>query len=573
MLFGRSSQQRDGSPLNPQNPAGAQGMPQGGYAGGPQGLNQMPQQPQAAPWNTASGYPSQPAGTGYAGYTPGKTQQAPASYAEGGNGWSGYPQAAPGYAREGYPGAAQSYGPQGQNYYPAGQAYAGQGQNYTAPGQGYAGQSGGFAPGPGYTAPGQSYTAPGQNYPQPGQGYGAGQGGYSYTSPGAAQGYGAPAGYPQGQAGYGYAQMGRNQMPQQPQPQGPDYGRQIPLNGGGYVPPAVPVRKQPFRFQPWMLLAAGAVLAAIGGCGLLIPGMQVLKIAFLVLAVAAMAVLWIQKEWTTRNQRICATTVFGVLSLITALSFLPAPQDQTRNAGSPSNAAETAQPSGGGTAAGAVIDPQTGSVISAVNQSAPTATPAPTQSDSATTDRLEDFFRYWSANRQDEMLTLCAPSWQSSVDNPKTALFGLLANRTPLDYTVEKISGTVDDTSRTVTVTSTMDRNNGKEPVKYRLGVLMVRQGDTWFVDPQSLKTYERDETPDPSITEAPTPTPEPVVNAATVLYYNADGGQKYHLDQNCKSIHAKYLPLKNHFTYGEIDKKEYSKLTPCNVCGAPLRP
>ena len=158
------------------------------------------------------------------------------------------------------------------------------------------------------------------------------------------------------------------------------------------------------------------------------------------------------------------------------------------------------------------------------------------------------------------------------MDNPKTALFGLLANRTPLDYTVEKISGTVDDTSRTVTVTSTIDRNNGKDPVKYRLGVLMVKEDGQWYVDPKSLKTYENAETPDPALEPTPTPTQEPAASPNTVLYYNPDGGSMYHADPNCKSVHAKYLPLKGHFTYAEVNDGKYAELYPCNVCAAPLR-
>ena len=56
------------------------------------------------------------------------------------------------------------------------------------------------------------------------------------------------------------------------------------------------------------------------------------------------------------------------------------------------------------------------------------------------------------------------------------------------------------------------------------------------------------------------------------MLYYNANGGKLYHLDQNCISIHAKYLPLESYFTYSQINDKPYSDLEPCNVCGAPLR-
>ena len=594
MLFGRNSQQQPAAPAGggqatqgygaqptgsygaqapgnfgaaPQGSYGAQGnygavpqgsygaVPQGNYGAAPQGsYGTAPQGNygaasqgqsafnQAGPWSGATGYPSQPAGTGYAGYTPGTAQQAPASYTEtggyrmpgqqaygqGGNTWAGYPQA----GQQGYT------APQGGAYPP---------QNAAGSGYGY----------PPQNATGQNYAYPPQGQNGPGYSYPAQTQGYSYSPQG--QGYG-----PGGAQGYSYAPMGRNRQPAQ------EMGQQIPLNGGGYVPPAVPVRKQPFQFKPWMLIALGAALALLLGVGLFLK-MPALQWAFIVLAASSIGVFWV-RPLVPANHRLSYTIIFGVLilvALLSALGFLQPRQDTTRNPAQP--AAATAQP--GGSGSGAVIDPETGNVISSVAQAAATPTPTPVADDTSTTDRLETFFRYWSANRQDEMLTLCAPSWQSSVDNPKTALFGLLANRTPLDYTVEKVSGTVDDTSRTVTVTSTMDRNNGKEPVKYRLGVLMVREGDTWYVDPQSLKTYEKEETPDPSITEAPTPTAEPLVNSATVLYYNPDGGTKYHLDQNCKSTHAKYLPMKGHFTYGEINDEKYASLSPCNVCAAPLRP
>ncbi len=145
-----------------------------------------------------------------------------------------------------------------------------------------------------------------------------------------------------------------------------------------------------------------------------------------------------------------------------------------------------------------------------------------------------------------------------------------MANRTPTDYSVEKITGTDEDMSRTVTVVSSMDRNNGKPVSKYRLTVIMIREGDEWYVDPNSLKTYESAETTEPVSTT--TPTAQPEANANTVLYYNPEGGTKYHLDQNCVSTHAKYLPMKGHFTYDQVNDSKYASLSPCNVCAAPLR-
>lgn len=56
------------------------------------------------------------------------------------------------------------------------------------------------------------------------------------------------------------------------------------------------------------------------------------------------------------------------------------------------------------------------------------------------------------------------------------------------------------------------------------------------------------------------------------ILYYNPDGGSKYHVDMNCPSTNPKYLPFKGQFTYAELNDGAYKQLTPCNVCDAPLR-
>ena len=138
MLFGRSNQQQaqgaNGAAENMQ-PAGT------GYGA----------QPQASPWQTAGGtplaggYPSQPAGNGYAGYTPGQdagqaggwaqgaSAQGMNPYAQGGiRQPSGYPQAGAGYST--YPQAGQPYGGQaGQGYGGQAQPYGGQTPRYSAP--------------------------------------------------------------------------------------------------------------------------------------------------------------------------------------------------------------------------------------------------------------------------------------------------------------------------------------------------------------------------------------------------------------------------------------------------------
>ena len=41
----------------------------------------------------------------------------------------------------------------------------------------------------------------------------------------------------------------------------------------------------------------------------------------------------------------------------------------------------------------------------------------------------------------------------------------------------------------------------------------------------------------------------------------------------NCSGVKSQYLPLTGDFTYGDLEKDEFKKLTPCSSCGAPVRP
>lgn len=353
-------------------------------------------------------------------------------------------------------------------------------------------------------------------------------------------------------------------------------GRQIPLNGAGYVPQPVPVRKAPFQLKDSWLALVSAVLLILFGAGMFGPGLSALKWVFLALTAVCGAALWI-RPMTAGNKRLSFTIIFGALCLVTAVSLVTGGNARSGgNGGQPSGgtqpaAQQTANAGGTGSmSAGVVMDAQSGEQI----QSIPAETPSPTpdgQNDTATVDRLESFFRYWNANQIEQMLTLCSPSWQSEQENPTASLFALMANRSPKELTPENITGTNDDSSRTVTVTVLMDRNNRKDPIKYRMNVIMVKENDQWYVNPQSLKSNDKMETETEDVT-TPTPSPTPLASGATVLYYNTEGGTKYHLDPNCKSLHEKYLPMKGHFTYAEVNDPAYASLSPCNVCAAPLR-
>lgn len=54
-----------------------------------------------------------------------------------------------------------------------------------------------------------------------------------------------------------------------------------------------------------------------------------------------------------------------------------------------------------------------------------------------------------------------------------------------------------------------------------------------------------------------------------TVYWINPEGGSRYHLDQNCRSVHPKYLPLSFSITEEELEKEPYRQFLPCDVCGS----
>lgn len=210
----------------------------------------------------------------------------------------------------------------------------------------------------------------------------------------------------------------------------------------------------------------------------------------------------------------------------------------------------------------------------------PTETPSPVSGPSEAEKRLGLFMNLWSVNNTTEMVHLVQPSWCSAQENPSMALFMVLANRTPEDFTIEDISGTETDNSRTVTMRATINKNTGKAPSIYRFMIMMVKEGGEWYVNPNSLATNdEQAAATDENVvktqsvglaTEAPRTTVTPPPPASTSLYYNM-GGNSYHMDPNCPSVNADNLPFDVTFSYGELKEvKNANGLVPCLRCGAP---
>lgn len=192
--------------------------------------------------------------------------------------------------------------------------------------------------------------------------------------------------------------------------------------------------------------------------------------------------------------------------------------------------------------------------------------------------KLENFMEKWRKGIIADMVEYTPPSWrEAQEDSASQQLFWKFAQK-PLNDWRQMSAPTGTDTSTARTITIEADILYGGEQRTYQYDAIVLFENEGWYVDPDSLSSgvlrTASPPTPDPNATPEPTPepTPTPAPSSKTKLYYNKDGGKRYHADSECYTVESKYLPLAS-FTYGDIEKSPYSKLTPCDKCDAPPRP
>lgn len=303
---------------------------------------------------------------------------------------------------------------------------------------------------------------------------------------------------------------------------------------------------------------------------------NVLRYLFIALCAAAIGIIW-HRNMFSPNSRIAVTLGYALAGIIIVVMLFNGSNADPQNAQSnPGTVQQQAAQPGGIAGAG---DP-----AAAQPTFTPTPVPTPTIAPiSEAQNRLEAFMVNWSGARIEDLVRLVQPSWASAQDNPSNRLFVMLGNRTPLSYNIEEISGSDSDSSRTVTMTANIDKNNGKDPTLYRFMVLMVKEGGEWYVDPNSLATNDevtiQEETNavnnsktsgTENWTVAPRQTVTPAPPPSQLLYYNPNGGSMYHMDQYCPSVYEEYLPLAGSFTYAELGN--HKDKTPCLRCDAPTQ-
>ena len=481
--------------------------------------------------------------------------------------------------RQGYAGNAQNPYAQAGNQAPY-QGQYGQGyvQNQTPGGQNVPNPGSGYAPyrtQQPYAAQPQGY-APRQTGPQPYAGmqsgpqptYPGGQPGYTVPQGGMQQGYGYQGGMPQP----GYGTM--NAPYQGQTPQMPNQGRGNGVNNGPQGQMPGQVRGKAGRLAGLdlsrLLPIVGAVLLIGFFVGSLVTAAPVLKWIFLVLAAVSLAGIWLRPVLDP-GPRLTASVLVGVAALVTVLSMVLTPgADRTTDGAGTERSASTPTPAVDDMAAAAMEEEGLGAWVAAepVQMNVPTPTPDTT---SATLENLSSFFYFWSVNNIDNMLKYCAPSWVNAQSDPRVALFQVLSNRIAKSYTLGTPTGKDNDITRTVAVTATVDKQNGDDYSMFVFNVIMMKENETWYVDPRSLQSHEEVEATTFSAVITQPPTPQPA-EPSMVLYYNPDGGSYYHADPNCEAVAEKYRPLSGTFTFGQINEPAYADLKCCQRCAAPMR-
>ena len=106
-------------------------------------------------------------------------------------------------------------------------------------------------------------------------------------------------------------------------------------------------------------------------------------------------------------------------------------------------------------------------------------------------ERLNGFMDGWSTQDYDGMLTLCDPEWQANTEDARQALEDLTQSATLLENRYKKITGTAEDTLRTVTCATNIQRPGNKLHTSFQLDIEVKKAADgLWYINPESLRIW-----------------------------------------------------------------------------------
>lgn len=327
-----------------------------------------------------------------------------------------------------------------------------------------------------------------------------------------------------------------------------------------------------------MLMVFFIILPVIG---LLAVFFQPVRWMFMLLVIAALAVMWLIRAFLFPG-RLILSAVYGlalIFTLVTALS-----------AGTPKNRVQQ-HTDFLNTTSIPVSTPAFSSMYNTMGTSAPVSEQMPEEDPAVSAvydgqgDRaeksgaeivLENFMEKWRKSIVADMVELTSPAWRAEQDNASQQLYWKFGQKPLVEWSQQsQPTGTEASTARTITVVADVNYNGAVRTYQYDAVVLL--ENDKWYVDPNSLSSGvlvpKPDPTPDPNATPTPEPTntPEPTTNPKTKMYYNKNGGSFYHAEPECTSVGKKYLPLAS-FEFSKLSESPYNKLKPCSECDAPSK-
>ena len=318
-----------------------------------------------------------------------------------------------------------------------------------------------------------------------------------------------------------------------------------------------------------------AVLPLLFLAALIVPN-NMLRCAFLAAAGLAVLLMWILRAYA-KSARVTLTVIYLALSLVIGVVlYMNQGAERLRN--------PTARPED--TISGyRNTDPAAlGAALSASPTEIPQENPnsaAAAAAVSAAQQQLQGFMSAWAVGDVPGMLEYVTPSWRMQQTSAETALWQLTLDARPTLFEFENVLGSDGDTTRVIVIRAWMDARNGTGvSTLQRMQILMVRSGQTWYVDPNSLNGVPIDEAAEaaagnkPRVASTVSPTASPAPQTATsgiTLYYNPDGGKYYHGKATCDAVDQRYWPLTG-FSYDLLNSAQFSKLLPCSKCNPPAR-
>ncbi len=362
-------------------------------------------------------------------------------------------------------------------------------------------------------------------------------------------------------------------------------------------------RRPKKEWNQQLLMLFFVVLPVIG---LLEIFFQPVRWLFMLLVVACLALMWFVHAFLFPG-RMILTAVYGLLLVFTLVTALGESSSRTKVKqqsvfSNTAIAIPTAQPTqapqyaqaydpaanvftvdGLGDAMGGVqqVGMSGGSADQSIQDTGfddPAATTYISDVKSEAEIALENFMEKWRKGIIADMVAHTPPSWRDAqADSAQQQLFWKFAQKPLNDWRqMTAPTGTDSSTARTIAVEA--DITYSGELRTYQYDAIALYENGGWYIDPDSLSSgvlvIPSTPTPDPNMTPTPSPepTPTPTPGPKTKLYYNKDGGKLYHADANCPSVADKYLPLSGSFTYKDINKSPYTRLSPCERCEAPSR-